>query len=132
MNEIKFVENPSTLDGLKVVNNIGDTVETLKNGEAIARFEFGNSMMPIFRSGQYARLTPLKEEPREGDAVFCNVDGCWMTHMVIRYNRHTGYALIGSTHGAVYGWTKIILAIARPMNYIENPSVHVDDLELTP
>lgn len=117
--KIKMVSNPSTLDGLKVVNSIEETIKTLESGETVARFEYGESMMPIFQSGQYARLTKLKGTPQVGDAVFCCVNGYWMTHMVWVINRHSGYALIGSTSGEMYGWTNQILATATPMPYIE-------------
>lgn len=119
--EIKIVKNPEKLDGLRVVQNIDEVVKTLQSGETIARFEFGSSMMPIFRSGQYARLTRIhKCDIKIGDAVFCCVNGYWMTHMVWQYNSATGYALIGSTQMEMYGWTNEILAVATPMPYVES------------
>lgn len=48
MNEIKKVKNPQTLDGLRVVQDIEEVVKTLENGETIARFEYGESMLPVF------------------------------------------------------------------------------------
>lgn len=117
--EIEIVKNAEKLDGLRVIQNLEEVIETLKEGETIARFEFGDSMMPIFESGQYARLTRLKELPQIGDAVFCCVNGYWMTHMVWMCNRASGQCLIGSTSGEIYGWTDEILALATPMPYKE-------------
>lgn len=119
MKNIEIVNNPSTLHGLRVVQNIEDVIKALKDGETIARYEFGSSMRPILVSGQYARLEPLKEEPQIGDAVFCCVHGHWMTHMIWMKNRHSGSYLIGSTSGQMYGWTNKVLAIAKPMPFKE-------------
>lgn len=116
---LKVVENPQTLDGLRVIQEIDEVVNTLKQGECIARYERGDSMQPILVSGQYARLTPLRNKPKNGDAVFCCVNGHWMTHMVWVSNEDSGQCLIGSTSGQLYGWTNEILALAQPMPYIE-------------
>ena len=115
---MKNVNNPQTLDGLKVVQDIDEVVKTLQNGEAVARFEYGDSMQPILVNGQYARLTPTKTLPKIGDAVFCKVNGYWMTHMVWNVNEASKYCLIGSSDGDMYGWTNEVLAIATPMPYI--------------
>lgn len=119
--EIEMVNHPEKLDGLRVVQNIDEVVKSISDGETIARFEFGNSMRPVLCSGQYARLVPLhgSDDVQIGDAVFCNVGGYWMTHMVWNKNRHSKQYLIGSSSGEMYGWTDIVLATAIPMPYIE-------------
>ena len=117
--EYKKVKSPSRLDGLRVINNTDEMVKILSEGETIAHFEWGTSMHPIFPNGGYCRLTPTKEIPNSGDAVFCCVDGVWMTHMVWVANKASGQCLIGSTSGSLYGWTDKILAVATPMPYIE-------------
>lgn len=119
MKDITIVSHPEKLDGLRVIQDIDEVVKTLQNGETIARFEWGDSMQPVLTNGMYGRLTPIHEVPQVGDAVFCKVNGYWMTHMVWIVNRHTGYCLIGSTSGQLYGWTNEILAIATPMPYVE-------------
>lgn len=119
MDKLTKVKNPQTLDGLKVVNNHQEMVEIISKGETIAHFEWGDSMSPILVDGQYCRLVKTNETPQVGDAVFCCVNGQWMTHMVWVVNRHSGQCFIGSTSGSLYGWTDEILAIAIPMPYIE-------------
>lgn len=114
------VHNPKTLYGLRVAQEIEDVLDKLSQGETVARFEYGTSMEPIFQSGQYARLTKLREMPKAGDAVFCKVDGVWMTHMVWICNNATGKCLIGNTHGEIYGWAEEVLAKATPMPFIES------------
>ena len=117
--EYKIVEKPEKLDGLRVVQDEIEAITALKNGEVVCRYERGNSMSPILVDGSYARLVPTKETPNPGDAVFCEVKGYPMTHMVVISNKDTGYCLIGSTHGTMYGWTNKIYAKALPMPYIE-------------
>ena len=117
------VHNASIIDGLRVVQDMDEAVKTLKNGEMIARFEFGDSMRPILVSGQYARLSPIHDVPHIGDAVLCCVNGYWMTHMVWNVNYATKYCLIGTSQGDMYGWTNEVLAIATPLPYIETKDV---------
>lgn len=133
MQENELVKGPSTLQGLKVIQDIEEVVSTLKQGETVARFEYGSSMRPIFESGQYARLRKLgqDEQAEIGDAVFCKVCGYWMTHMVWMKNRATGYYLIGSSSGEMYGWTNEVLAIATPMPFIEEPMPFMEEVEET-
>lgn len=127
MKEFKYVNSPKTLDGLRVVQNYDDIINILRSGETIAHWERGNSMFPILRDSQYVRLEPIHEQPQVGDAVYCCVHGYWMCHMVWVVNRHTNQCLIGSTSGDLYGWTDEIIAIGKPMPYLEIP--HVEDIE---
>lgn len=102
------------INGIQIVQDIEDVVKELSNGNQVVRFEFGDSMKPIFNSGEYAVLTPINDvsEIEIGDAVFCKVNEHWMTHMVWIKNKDTNQCLIGSTSGDLYGWTDIILAKA--------------------
>lgn len=119
--QVNVVDNPTHLDGLRVVNDIEETVKSLENGEMVCRFEFGDSMKPILVSGQYARLTPIKgETPNVGDVVLNSIGGQWNTHMVWNVNKASGFCLIGDSKGNYFAWTKKILAIATPMPYIQN------------
>lgn len=119
MNEIKYVTNLTEINGIIVKNNANDALEYIKRGEQVARFEYGDSMSPILLSGEYCILTPLKEneEANVGDAVFCEVNGCLMTHMVIMKSKSAKnnklYYLIGSTDMQIFGWTDKIFAFAN-------------------
>ena len=116
---MKTIQFETKIDGLTIVQDVDETIKYLKNGETVARCEFGDSMLPIFKSGQYARLTPCYNNPNIGDAVFCCVNGVWMIHLVWMVNKPSKQCLIGDTSGNMYGWTSEILAIATPMNYIQ-------------
>lgn len=119
MKNMTIVESPEKLDGLKVIENDEEMVETLSKGETIAHWERGMSMHPVLTDGQYVRLEPIHDIPNCGDIVYCNVNGYWMCHMVLVVNKASGYCLIGSTSYDIYGWTNEILAIGKPMPYIE-------------
>ncbi len=102
------------IDGLEIVQDIDDVVYNIENGIPVVRFEYGDSMKPIFVSGEYAVLTPIKsiDEIKVGDAVFCKLGNYYMTHMVWIKNEATNQFLIGSSSGRMYGWTDVILAKA--------------------
>ena len=78
---------PFEIDGtkidVKVVNNAFDALDEVINGNIVARYEMGNSMEPLLYSGEYAVLVPKDKTTIEaGDAVFCEVGGVLMTHMI--------------------------------------------------
>jgi SOS-response transcriptional repressor LexA len=68
---------------------------------------FGNSMLPILKSG--ALLTFIKSENYEiGDIVFCKVKGRFIdAHKIIKTDPNKGF-LIANNHGWENGWTKTI------------------------
>ncbi len=70
---------------------------------------FGNSMLPIIKSG--TMLTYVKNEDNEyeiGDIVFCKVRGRWIdAHKIIKKDVNKGY-LIANNSGFENGWTKKI------------------------
>lgn len=124
MEKLEEVTAPKFLLGnIEVVQQEDLALNKILNGETICRFEWGNSMSPILVNGQYACLTPFSSftlrHPQIGDAVFCKVHEQLMTHMIWNKNETTGYCLIGSTSGELYGWTKDIYALATPMPYKE-------------
>lgn len=126
INKETYVKSPEEILGVKVVNNAIEAFESLMNGETVARFEYGDSMMPMLKSGEYCILTPISSlnEVKEGDAVFCKVNGYLMTHMVIQKSQasaDTTYFLIGDTNFNLYGWTSEIYAIAKGTNVLEEP-----------
>ncbi len=68
---------------------------------------FGNSMLPIIKSGSL--LTFEKSEHYEvGDIVFCKVKGRHIdAHKIIKKDNNKGY-LIANNHGYENGWTKTV------------------------
>ena len=123
---LKFLNAPSEINGVKVYNDIFEALKHLKNNEQVARFEYGESMYPILKSGEYCILTPIKNlsDVNVGDAVFCNVNGYYMTHMVI-LKSESAYDkpkfLIGDTRFNFYGWTDEIFAKAKGTDKLEKP-----------
>lgn len=117
------------IKGYKVVQDEYEAAQCLQKGETIARFEFGNSMYPILKNGEYAILHPIKkqDEIKCGTAVFCWMpfkgSGYYMTHLVtnIRHVPDTNITeyQISSTDGVIFGWTDKILAVAESTDIIE-------------
>ena len=125
IDKVRYVKNPSIINGVVVENDAFKALEMLKNGQAVARFEYGDSMSPILLSGEYCILCPFLHgrEANIGDAVFCNVNGYLMTHMVLMKSRNVSddkpYYLIGSTNGQTYGWTNKVYALAQGTRVLE-------------
>ncbi len=81
-------------------------IQKLQDGETIISKEPGNSMLPILKSKQPVRLTPISwENCNVGDIVFCKVRGNVFTHLVKEKNDKRGL-LIGNNSGRINGWTK--------------------------
>jgi hypothetical protein len=81
-------------------------LEKLQNGETFVTSEKGNSMVPLIKSGQEHKLSPIKwEDCSEGDVVYCKVKGNFFTHLVKAKNNDRGL-LIGNNKGGINGWTK--------------------------
>jgi len=81
-------------------------IEKLANGETVRHKGYGNSMLPIIKSGQVQILEPCKwEDTKVGDAVYCTVRSSTYTHLVKQKNDQKG-CLIGNNHGRINGWTK--------------------------
>jgi SOS-response transcriptional repressor LexA len=77
---------------------------------------FGNSMLPILKSGSL--LTFQKSEQYNvGDIVFCKVKGRIIdAHKIIKTDANKGF-LIANNHGFENGWTRIIYAKAVKSEY---------------
>ena len=81
-------------------------LEKLQNGETFITSEKGNSMVPLIKSGQEHKVTPVQwENCNEGDIVYCKVKGKFFTHLVKAKNDEKGL-LIGNNKGGTNGWTK--------------------------
>ena len=70
-----IVNFPQEINGIRVVQSDEEVVKALKNGETVCRYEWGDSMTPVLKNGEYANLTPIKDinEVQRGDAVFCRM-----------------------------------------------------------
>ncbi|HLP11787.1 MAG TPA: S24 family peptidase [Flavobacteriales bacterium] len=81
-----------------------EELETIGSGKMKG---FGNSMLPILKSGSL--LTFKKSETYEiGDIVFCKVKGRFIdAHKIIKTDPNKGF-LIANNHGWENGWTKTI------------------------
>lgn len=104
------------------IQDEAEVVKALQDGHRVMRYEFGDSMHPIFKSGEYALLIPkkqLKRHIRQGDAIFCKLGEWYITHMVWQYSN--GYYLIGSSLGNLNGWVheNQVYALARPTGKIK-------------
>lgn len=121
---LKIDSLPPVLDGYPIVQDIEKAVKCLKEEKVpIARYEFGYSMMPILRSGQFCKITPFEtdDEIEVGDALFCNVNGYVGTHMVLvksKIDPDNIWYLIASTDGTPLGWTDTVYGKATAMNTI--------------
>lgn len=68
---------------------------------------FGNSMLPIIKSGSLLTFTK-KESYEVGDIVFCKVKGKYIdAHKVTKIDAGKGY-MIANNKGFENGWTKTI------------------------
>ena len=81
-------------------------LERLQNDESFITSEKGNSMVPLIKSGQEHKLSPVKIEDVEvGDIVYCKVRGNFYTHLVKAIDPKKG-CQIGNNKGNINGWTK--------------------------
>lgn len=81
-------------------------IQRLLKGETFTTKEFGNSMVPLIKSGQPHRLAPATWKDLEvGDIAYCKVKGNLYTHLVKAKNNEQG-CLIGNNKGGINGWTK--------------------------
>lgn len=132
MKKETFVDNPETIDGFKVVNDENEILKCLQNNETIMHYEFGDSLFPILKSGEYCRIRPTKpKDVRKGDPVFCSFDyihpethteeKAYMVHRCTDIYNRDGvlYFKIETTGGYCYGWTKDVYGIAESTNIFQ-------------
>ena len=78
---------------------------------------FGQSMMPIIKSGSLLTFEP-REEYEIGDIVFCKVKGRFIdAHLVTKKDKRGRY-MIANNHGYENGWTSNIFG---KVVHIESP-----------
>lgn len=81
-------------------------LEKLQNGNTFITSEKGNSMLPLIKSGQKHKITPITwDKCYDGDIVYCKVNGRYYTHLVKGRSEEKGL-LIGNNKGGINGWTK--------------------------
>jgi SOS-response transcriptional repressor LexA len=82
-------------------------MKELSEGGTTKMKVFGNSMLPIIKSG--SKLTfEAKESYEKGDIVFCKVKGRIIdAHKITKIDKNKGY-MIANNHGYENGWTKTI------------------------
>lgn len=75
----------------------------------MAKF-YGNSMLPLVKSGEPVRLVPATGDLEIGDIVFCQVQGRLLLHKITaRRDSPRGYSYqISNNRGRVNGWTSTI------------------------
>ena len=79
-------------------------LETVGTGKMKA---FGNSMLPILKSGSLLTFEKA-DEYVINDIVFCKVKGRYIdAHKIVKKDANKGY-LIANNHGFENGWTKIV------------------------
>ena len=121
---MRIVNNPKTIEGLRVIQDPEEMEQALKNGESFYHWEFGDSMSPLIKNMEYCKITPcVPNDVKRGDAVFCVLTdemsgGRWaMVHQVweISDASHTNelWFKIGSTSSTIFGWTKEVYGIAK-------------------
>lgn len=121
--EIRFVDQPERLDGFRVVSDGEEIRQALIAGESVMHWEYGNSMFPILKSGEYCLIRPAApSDVNIGDPVFCTFKGKY--HMVHRctdkYERDgVTFCQISTTDGRVYGWTNEIWGVAESTNVFQ-------------
>lgn len=132
--EKQYVKNPTELLGVPVIplSREHELILALSQKKSAARFEYGDSLSPMVRSGEYCILRPVSEadEIKVGDIVFClvqTIDGqkFYMTHMVLNISSSghdkTKWYQIGSSWGEIFGWSNKILAKAEGTNIFVAP-----------
>ena len=96
--------------------NVENKIRRLQNGESFITSEKGNSMYPLYKSGEKHLITPISwEKCSPGDVVFCKVRGSCFTHKVYAVNKDKG-CLIGNIKGYMNGWTKNVYGKARKLD----------------
>lgn len=124
---------PSVIDGIKCLCTDAEMIDELLNGHDIYHWEYGDSLFPVIRSGEYCKISPVEshDEVKVGDVVYClctlRVSGevVPMVHMVTKisdasYNGEKWFE-IGDTGGFVFGWSNNIIGKAVGTNMF-----HVD------
>jgi len=81
--------------------------EKLDKNESAIMTVFGNSMLPIIKSGSTLEFKKF-DSYEIGDIVFCKVNSRYIdAHKIVKKDDRRGY-LIANNHGHENGWTRHI------------------------
>jgi hypothetical protein len=122
---MRFVDQPTEIDGFRVVQDSEEIAKALRNGETVYHWEAGDSMSPMLRHMEYCKIVPVAhpDDVKEGDAVFCKLNSdtnpllhYYMVHQVWQkadfgHDNKTWFK-IGSTMTTVFGWSSEVLGKA--------------------
>jgi hypothetical protein len=119
---MRIVNEPETIDGIRVVQESEEIVKALRNGETVYHWEAGNSMAPLINHMEYCKIVPcVPIDVKRGDAVFCKIiaetgEPYYMVHQVWEiadcgYD-HKLWFKIGSTGTQIFGWSCEVLGKA--------------------
>jgi hypothetical protein len=122
---MRFVDQPTEIDGFRVVQDSEEIAKALRNGETVYHWEAGDSMSPMLRHMEYCKIVPVAhpDDVKEGDAVFSKLNSdtkpllhYYMVHHVWQKADfgHDGktWFKIGSTMTTVFGWSSEVLGKA--------------------
>lgn len=130
-----IVNEPDTIEGLRVVQDGKEIYKALQNGESVMHWEAGNSMHPLIMHMEYCLIEPAKKEDiRQGEGVFCKFryinrngepEDFFMVHRCTEiYNREGElWFKIESTDNQLFGWTKHVYGRAHATGYFQDESV---------
>lgn len=89
--------------------------DALKENRVGKMKAFGNSMLPIIKSGSLLTYE-VKEKYEIGDIVFCKVRGKYIeAHKITKIDYKKGY-MIANNKGFENGWTKTIYGYVTEIN----------------
>ena len=125
----KIVDNPTEIEGLRIIQDPIEMIKALKNKETFYHWEYGDSLYPLISSGEYCLIKPCEpNEVKRGDCVFCIIEGLDgnihpMVHQVweisdASYTNELWFK-IGSTSTTIFGWTKNVYGIAKGTNIFQ-------------
>jgi len=119
---MRIVNEPTEIEGLRVVQDENEIAKALENGETVYHWEAGNSMAPLINHMEYCKIVPcVPIDVNRGDAVFCKMisstgEPYYMVHQVWEISNcchdHRKWFKIGSTGTQVFGWSCDVLGKA--------------------
>ena len=135
---MRIVNEPETIDGIRVVQDSEEIADALMRGESVYHWEAGDSMTPLIRHMEYCKIVPcVPIDVKRGDAVFCKMKDqhtgmeYYMVHQVweISHCGHDGkyWYKIGSTGTTIFGWTDDVLGKAYGTDIFQEVTQEIRD-----
>ena len=119
---MRVVNEPTEIEGLRVVQDEHEIAKALEGGETVYHWEAGNSMAPLINHMEYCKIVPCAPiDVKRGDAVFCKIiastgEPYYMVHQVWEISNcchdHRRWFKIGSTSTQIFGWSCDVLGKA--------------------